>query len=428
VEGVIFAWLTMMYWGAIFYFSPRLLGTRELWSERLAYWTAWGYNVALLVGFFAILTGGSQGREYAEFPWIIDILVLLMFASNTLNLIMTVRVRKVRPLYVSMWWALAAPIWVGISIFIENVMWNPGVIWPFAGWIGNPSGYMPIGNMDAMINWWGNHNLFGLWLTPVLVAVVYYFIPRITNTPLYSHTLSLISFWGLIFVYAAVGDHHILQSPTPGWLKTIAAVNSLAILAAVLAFFTNIFLTMRGQWNRFDTNLPLRFILTGFFFYMASNLQGALQAQQPFNVFIHFSFFVVGHSHLALLGGFTILGMGVVYYVLPHVWKKVPYSRPLAELQYWLVTVGFTLFFTAMLVAGFIQSQGWNAGLPEVNVLPALHIWNIVRGVAGVMIYASAWIQGYQILRTYVSDTHARALKLVTADAESALGEGAVRA
>jgi cbb3-type cytochrome c oxidase subunit I len=422
VEGVIYAWLTMMYWGAILYFSPRLLGTRSMWSEKLLIYTAWFYNLTLAVGFFGILSGASQGREYAEFPWLVDVAIIIVFALNIVNMIMTVAIRKVRPLYVSMWWALAAPIWVSISIFIENVMWRPGNIW------GNPSGYLPLGHHDAMINWWGNHNLFGLWLTPILVAVVYYFVPRITNTPLYSHTLSLISFWGIIFVYAAVGDHHIMQSPTPGWLKTIAAVNSLAILGAVFAFFTNIFLTMRGQWSRFQTSLPLRYILTGWLFYIAVNLQGALQAQQPFNVYIHFTYFIVGHSHLALLGGFTILGMGVIYYVLPHVWRKVPYSRALAEWQYWLVTGGFTLFFVAVTIGGYVQGQGWNAGLPEINVLPALTMWNIIRGIAGVMIYASAWIQGYQVLRTYLSDTRARASRAVVADTKSALGESALRA
>ncbi len=310
----------MMYWGAITYMTPRLLGTRSLWSEKLGVYLAYVYNLVIAAGFFGILTGASQGREWAEFPWPIDVAIICIFIALTFNTLMTVSVRRVRPLYVSMWWAIAAPIWVTASIFIENVVWKPGAIW------SNPSGALANGIHDAMINWWGNHNLFGLWLTPILVAVVYYFIPRITNTPLYSHTLSLISFWGLIFVYAAVGDHHLLQSPTPGWLKTIASVNSVAILIPVFAFFANVFLTMRGQWNRFFTNLPLRYVLTGFIFYILVNLQGALQAIQPFNIYIHFTYFIIGHSHLALLGGFTILGMGVLYYVVPHVFNKPVYS------------------------------------------------------------------------------------------------------
>jgi len=402
VEGVIFAWLTMMYWGAVLHFAPRLLGTRGLWSENLGIALAWIYNTALIVGFYGILSGASQGREYAEFPWPVDVVILTVFAANIVNLVMTVNIRHVRPLYVSLWWAIAAPIWVSASIFIENVVWRPGVVW------GNPSGNLETGIHDVLINWWGNHNLFGLWLTPILVAVTYYYVPRITNTPLYSHTLSLISFWGIIFVYAAVGDHHLLQTPTPGWLKTIASVNSVAILIPVFAFFTNIFLTMRGQWNRFLTNLPLRFVLTGFIFYILVNIQGALQAIQPFNVYIHFTYFVIGHSHLALLGGFTILGMGVIHYVMPQIFDKPPYSRTLAEWQYWLVTFGFLLFFAAVTTAAFIQGQGWLSGVPEVNVLSSLRLWNILRGLAGGLIFSSGIIQVVNVAMTAAVDTNAR--------------------
>jgi len=412
VEGVIFAWLTMMYFGAIFYFSPRLLGTRALWNETLGVVTAIVYNVALIYGFVAILGGGSTGREYAEFPWIVDLLIVGCFVSNIVNIVMTVSIRLVRPLYVSMWWAIAAPIWVSASIFIENVMWHPGPnpLWGMSGFLEN-------GLHDAMINWWGNHNLFGLWLTPVLVAVTYYFVPRITNTALYSHTLSLISFWGLVFVYAAVGDHHLLQSPSPGWLKTIASINSVAILIPVFAFFSNIFLTMRGQWDRFFTSLALRFIITGWIFYLLVNLQGALQAIQPFNVYVHFTYFTIGHAHLALLGGFTILGMGVIYYMLPHIFNKPPYSRTLAEWQYWLVTLGFLAFFIAMTIGAFVQGQSWLSGTPEVNVLNQLHLWNIMRAVSGSMIYTAAWIQLVNIGLTFFRDTRGEEAKAARKDA-----------
>lgn len=424
VQGIIYAWLTMMYFGAIFYFSPRLLGTTRMWSEGLAKWTAWVLNFTLALGFFAIMTGGSQGREWAEFPWIVGVLIEAVLISNTVNLIMTVRMRKVRPLYVSMWWALAAPMWLAASLFIEKVMWNPGIIWPFYGWLGNPSGNLPTGIHDAMINWWGNHNLFGLWLTPILVAVCYYFIPRITNTPLYSHTLSLISFWGMIFIYTAVGDHHLLQTPTPGWLKTIASVNSVGILIPAFAFFANIFLTMRGQWGKFFTSLPLRFVLTGFIFYMLSNVQGALMAVQPFNVYIHFTYFIIGHSHLALLGGFTILGMGVIYYMVPHVMQKPPWSKTLAEYQYWLVTIGFVIMLIALSGGAFLQGQGWMTGQNEVLVLPSLRIWNIWRGVSGGMIFAGGIVMAINVFMTVFADTKALAFKRAHGDSMSAL-EGA---
>ena len=177
----------------------------------------------------------------------------------------------------------------------------------------------------------------------MLIALTYYIVPRITNTPLYSYTLSLVSFWGMAFFYTGVGDHHILQSPTPSWLKTIAEVSSWMLLVPVFAFTINILGTMKGNWDKFFTNLPMRFTMTAFFFYFLVNIQGAAEALQPFNKLTHFTNFVVAHAHLALLGAFTILGMGVIDYIVAQIWAQPAVSsQNLTEWQYWLVTVGFT--------------------------------------------------------------------------------------
>src|SRR6266566_1099828 len=313
VNGVILAWLTMMYFGALFYMLPRLVGTRGMWSERLGVICAWAWNLMYLLGIIALLTGHSQGREYGEFIWPIDILLL--------------------------------------------VIWCAGHIW------GAPSGALGGSLSDAMLNWWYAHNLFGLWLTPMLLALTYYIVPRVTNTPLYSYTLSLISFWGMAFFYTGVGDHHILQSPTPAWLKTIAEVSSWMLLVPVFAFTINILGTMKGNWDRFFTNLPLRFTMTAFFFYFLVNIQGAFEAIQPFNKLTHFTNFVVAHAHLALLGAFTILGMGVIDYIVAQIYARPLYSRTLTEWQYWLVTVGFTGFFSVLTLAGFQQGFSWAEGI-----------------------------------------------------------------
>ena len=259
-----------------------------------------------------------------------------------------------------------------------------------------------------MLNWWYAHNLFGLWLTPMLLALTYYIVPRVTNTPLYSYTLSLISFWGMAFFYTGVGDHHILQSPTPAWLKTIAEVSSWMLLVPVFAFTINILGTMKGNWDRFFTNLPLRFTMTAFFFYFLVNIQGAFEAIQPFNKLTHFTNFVVAHAHLALLGAFTILGMGVIDYIVAQIYAKPLWSRSLTEWQYWLVTVGFTGFFSVLTLAGFQQGFSWQDGIPEVNVLPQLHAYYIARGIFGAMIVLSGIVQIVNIGMTIFTDTAER--------------------
>ena len=205
----------------------------------------------------------------------------------------------------------------------------------------------------------------------MLLALTYYIVPRVTNTPLYSYTLSLVSFWGMAFFYTGVGDHHILQSPTPAWLKTIAEVSSWMLLVPVFAFTINILGTMKGNWDRFFTNLPLRFTMTAFFFYFLVNIQGAFEAIQPFNKLTHFTNFVVAHAHLALLGAFTILGMGVIDYIVAQIYAKPLWSRSLSEWQYWLVTVGFTGFFSVLTLAGFQQGFSWQERDPGGERPPA---------------------------------------------------------
>jgi cytochrome c oxidase cbb3-type subunit I len=413
VNGVILAWLTMMYFGALFYMLPRLCGTRGMWSERLGVWCAWAWNAMLLLGVIALLTGHSQGREYGELIWPLDIALLVIWCLNIVNIIATVQIRTIRPIYVTVWWFLASPLWLAVDYAIGNVIWRPGHVW------GAPSGTLSNSLADAMLNWWYAHNLFGLWLTPMLVALTLYMVPRITNTPLYSYTLSLVSFWGIAFFYTGVGDHHILQSPTPAWLKTIATASSWMLLVPVFAFTINILGTMKGNWDKFFTNLPLRFTLTAFFFYWLVNIQGAFQALQPFNRLTHFTNFVVAHAHLALLGAFTILGMGIIDYIVAQVYARPLWSRSLTEWQYWLVTVGFTGFFSVLTLAGFQQGFSWSQGIPEVNVLPQLHAYFIARGIFGVMIIASGIVQMVNVGMTMWTNTNERRRQETLAVAEA---------
>lgn len=408
VNGVIFAWLSTMYFGGIFYVLPRLTGLPAMWSERLGVATAWAWNVMFAAAVVTLSAGLTQGREYAEFIWPLDVLLVAIWGLNILNIVMTVMIRRVKPLYVSTWWFLASPMWLAANYIIGNVMWKPGSM------LGNGipgavrSGALADPLADGMLNWWQNHNTFGLWLTPMLVALTYYLVPRITNTPLYSHTLSLVSFWGIAFFYTGVGHHHLLQAPIPGWLKTFATVNSILLLVPVFAFVTNITLTMRGNWELVFTNMPLRFTITGFIFYFLVNIQGSFMAIPSFNRVIHFTNFIVAHAHLALLGAFTILGMGLIDYVIPQIYRRPLYSRYLAEWQYWMVFIGFTGFFVSLTIASFIQGQNWAQGIPIVNILPQIKPHYIARAIFGGMIVISGFIQAYNVWMTVRTDTGER--------------------
>ncbi|MBD1548765.1 cbb3-type cytochrome c oxidase subunit I [Roseibium aggregatum] len=426
VNAAIFGWLTMMYVGGGFYVLPRLLGLRSLWSEELGIWTAWLWNLSFAAGIVALGLGYTQAREYTELIWPVDVALVLALLLNIFNTIMTVMHRRVKPLYVTVWWFVASQLWLAADYVIDNVMWRPGaMLGNGVEGAGGPSGALADPLADGMLNWWGNHNLFGLWLTPMMVALIYYFIPKITRTPLYSHTLSLVSFWGIAFFYTGVGHHHLLQAPIPGWLKTFATVNSILLLVPVFAFVTNVWLTMRGNWSSFFTNIPMRFLLTGFIFYFLVNVQGAFMAVPVFNQMIHFTNFIVAHAHLALLGAFTFVGMGVISYLVPQYLGRPIYSRQLAEWQYWLIFIGFTGFFWVLTFASFLQGQNWAMGIPQINVLPEIRPHYIARAIFGAMIVMSAIVQAINVIGTLLTDTSQGTRKEFRAFAGTSETEGA---
>jgi cbb3-type cytochrome c oxidase subunit I len=249
VNTVMFAWLSGGMMGLWLYIIPRLTG-RKLWSEPLGNISMILWNIALLIGVVGILNAYTQSREYAEMIWAIDVAVMIVLILNLINIYMTISHRVEPKMYVSLWYITGTLIWMPLLYFIGNVMWNP------------PTGALT-GINDTIFNWFYGHNVLGLWFTTGLLPVIYYVVPKETRTPLYSHFLSLIAFWGIIFFYTGVGAHHLLWAPIPYWLKTIAIAESIGMILPVVAFMMNIFLTMRGNWNRFMTSIPLRFVITG---------------------------------------------------------------------------------------------------------------------------------------------------------------------
>jgi cbb3-type cytochrome c oxidase subunit I len=224
---VMFAFLSGGMMGLWLYIVPRLTG-RQLWSERLGNVSMLLWNLAVLVGIVGLVTAHTQSREYAEMIWIVDVGVMVVLVLNLINLYMTVAHRVEPKLYVSLWYISGTLIWMPMLYFIGNVMWNP------------PTGALT-GINDTIFNWFYGHNVLGLWFTTGLLAVIYYIVPRETRTLLYSHFLSLIAFWGIVFFYTGVGAHHLLWAPIPYWLKTIAVAESIGMILPVVAFMMNIF-------------------------------------------------------------------------------------------------------------------------------------------------------------------------------------------
>jgi cytochrome c oxidase cbb3-type subunit 1 len=391
INVVLFGFVTPGLLAAAFYYMPRLLRT-EIYSERLGVFSVIAWNIFLVTAVVSLALGHSQGREYAELIWPIDIMVVLAFGLVFINLVMTIRQRKERLLYVSVWYVMAAVILTATTYALGNVIWRPDT----GALVGIP---------DAILLWFYGHNIFGLLLTPLSAGVAYYVIPRAIKAPLYSHTLSLLGFWALIVVYTHIGTHHLLQVPVPTWLKVIAIVDSIAMVIPVMAFLINIWYTAKGKLGEVHADIGAKFVFTGTIMYFFVSIQGSMMALPVVQRITHFNNWTVGHAHIGVLGFAGMIALGGLYYILPRITGKPLYSRLLADLQYWLVLIGMVGFTVVLTIVGLVQGNSWYNGEVVYRILPAVHIYYVIRAALGVMIFTGAIIGFYNIARTLMLKT-----------------------
>jgi cytochrome c oxidase cbb3-type subunit 1/cytochrome c oxidase cbb3-type subunit I/II len=300
---------------------------------------------------------------------------------------MTVKQRQEPVLYVSVWYVCAAVVLTGATFSLGNVIWQP------------TSGAL-VGIPDAILLWFYGHNVFGLLLTPLAAGVAYYVIPRACRSPLYSHTLSLLGFWSLIVVYTHIGTHHLLQVPVPTWLKVISIVDSVAMVIPVMAFLINIWYTARGRLGAIHADIGAKFVFTGTILYFFVSIQGSMMALPQVQRVTHFNNWVVAHAHVGVLGFAGMIALGGLYYVLPRIAGKPLYSRFLADFQYWMVLIGVVGFTSVLTIAGLVQGHAWLNGETVYRVIPQIHVYYVYRASLGLMIFTSAVLGLYNILRT----------------------------
>jgi cytochrome c oxidase cbb3-type subunit I len=386
INIVLFGFVTPGLLGSAFYYLPRLLRT-TLFSERLGILTVIGWNATLVAVLVTLCMGYTQGREYAEMIWPVDMMVVIVFALVIINFVLTVKRRREMTLYVSVWYALAAVFLTAITYSLGNVIWRPGT----GALLGIP---------DAILLWFYGHNVFGLLLTPLSAGVTYYVIPRACRTPLYSHSLSLLGFWALIVVYTHIGTHHLLQVPVPTWLKVVAITDSIAMVIPVMAFLINVWYTVRGRLGAIHDDIGAKFVFTGTIMYFFVSIQGSMMSLPDVQRVTHFNNWVVGHAHVGVLGFAGMIALGGIYYILPKILGRDLYSRFLADLQYWLMLIGVVGFTVVLTIAGLIQGNAWLNGETVYRLLPEIHMYYVVRAAIGLMVFSAAIIGLYNILRT----------------------------
>ncbi len=386
VNTVIYGFGFMTLTGCGLYYVPATLRTR-LWSEPLGWISFVLLTGVVAAGPVCFASGVSQGREYTEYPWVLDIILLAAVFITIVNLVMTILKRCEKELFVSVWYFTGAFMWFFFLYAIGNVIWSP------------PAGALP-GIVDSPILWYYGHNLVGLLLTPLAVGAAYFVIPRVVNAPIYSYALSIVGFWTLVILYTHIGGHHILQAPIPNWLKTISMIHSVGMTLPVFAVLVNVWMTARGRIGRLVADPAGRLVFAGTVWYLITCVQGPLQSLPVIQRVTHFNNWTIGHSHIAVLGFAGFIALGTLWHVLPLACGRRLWSGKLVNVQFALVLFGLTGFFVVLTIAGLIQGESWNNGFTIYRIIPEIIPYMVIRLASGLFIYAGAWLGLYILFRT----------------------------
>jgi len=338
LNAVAYGWAPLAAFGVALWMLPRLAQT-TLRGARYAAAGALLWNLALAVGLTCIAAGVSDGLEWLEIPWPVDVLFVIAGALVALPLFATLRARSTPHLYVSLWYMGAALCWFPLLFLVGNLPALQG------------------GVAQATMNWWYGHNVLGLFYTPMALAAIYYFLPKLIGQPIQSYDLSLLGFWTLAFFYGQVGGHHLIGGPVPGWLVTLSIVQSVMMLIPVAAFTLNQHLTLRGHGAALRRSPTLRFIVLGGAMYTLSSVQGAIEALRSVNTVTHFTHVTVAHAHLGLYGFFSMVMFGAIYFVMPRATgRNWPYPWLIAA-HFWLVVLGFAVYVVGLSIGGWLQGR-----------------------------------------------------------------------
>jgi len=381
VNLMIFGWLSQAYAGGILFILPRITRTK-LFSERLAHVNWWLWNTLLVGAAITLPLGLTQGREYAEMIWPLDWLLIANWVLLAINIWGTFARREEPKVYVSLWSFMAATI-VFIGVYaVGNKVWDPSGAYT--------------GMNDNIVNYFYVHNLFNSWFTTAGLGLALYLLPKLTDKPLYSHRLGL---WGLWSVWT--GQHHQLYSPAPDWLEYLTIVFSILAIVPTVAFMTNFFMTMRGRWGKAASEVPLRFFATGAIFWAITCAQGVAQSFRTFSLYVHFTNWVVGHTHLAFVADYTFWSFSLFYLMIPVLARRPMYSRKLMEWHYWLTTVGMVIFMVSLWIAGLIQGQNWlTYSVPFLETVKSMVPYFALRLFGGAMAGAGVLCFAFNIWQT----------------------------
>ncbi|MDP9956942.1 cytochrome-c oxidase, cbb3-type subunit I [Epilithonimonas hungarica] len=399
-SAVIFAFVGNSFFSGFYYSIQRLLKTR-MWSDTLSWIHFWGWQLMLVSVVITFFMGINTSKEYAEHEWPIDILITLVWLVFGFNMFATVAIRRVRHLYVAIWFYIGT--WVAVAML--HIFNNLEVPLSFTGW-KSYSAYA--GVKDALVQWWYGHNAVAFFLTTPVLGMMYYFVPKAADRPVFSYKLSIIHFWSLIFVYIWAGPHHLQYTALPAWAQAVGTGFSIMLIAPSWGGMLNGLLTLRGAWDKVRENPVLKFFVVAVTCYGMATFEGPLLATKTVNKVGHFTDWVIGHVHLGALGWNGFMAFGVIYYLVPILWRTKLWSVKLANWHFWLGTFGIIFYAVPLYISGFTQGLMWKQFNPDgtlvyknwLDTVTAILPYFKMRFVGGLLYFSGAVLMVVNLVAT----------------------------
>jgi len=397
-NAVIFAFGGSALFGTSYYVVQRTCHVR-LFAPWLASFTFWGWQLVIVLAAITLPLGLTQGKEYAELIWPIDILIAVVWVAYGVVFFGTIATRKIKHIYVANWFYASFVVTVAILHIVNSLAI------PVDATLSYP---IYAGVVDAMVQWWYGHNAVGFFLTTGFLGMMYYFIPKQAGRPVYSYRLSVIHFWALIAIYMWAGPHHLHYTTLPDWAQSLGVVFSLMLLAPSWGGMINGVMTLSGAWHKLRTDPILKFLIVSLSFYGMSTFEGPMMSIKTVNALSHYTDWTIGHVHSGALGWVAMITTGSLYALIPRVFgRDSMYSTKLIDIHFWCATIGVVLYIASMWVAGVMQGLMWRAVNEDgtltyafIESLNATYPYYYVRLAGGMLFLLGMFIMAYNVAKT----------------------------
>lgn len=404
-NAVIFAFVGNAIFMGVYYSLQRLLKAR-MFSDLLSKIHFWGWQLIIVSAAITLPLGFSTSKEYAELEWPIDIAITLIWVVFGINMFGTILKRREKHIYVGIWFYIAT--WVTVAMLhIVNSIEMPVSFMKSYSWYA--------GVQDALVQWWYGHNAVAFFLTTPFLGLMYYFMPKMANRPVYSYKLSILHFWSLIFLYIWAGPHHLLYSSLPDWAQQLGVVFSIMLIAPSWGGMLNGLLTLRGAWDRVRDDVMLKFMVVGITSYGMATFEGPMLSLKNVNAIAHFTDWIVAHVHVGALGWNGFLSFAMLYFIIPRIFNTKLHSNKLANFHFWIGTLGIIFYAVPMYFSGWTQGMMWKEFNPDgtltydfLQTTERILFLHVVRGIGGLLYLTGACVMAYNLIKTIGSGSFVR--------------------